>query len=713
MFQTGEIENYYSHMKYGYVRAKGAAKVLRFELSHVCDEILEEELQQGILKQRVKFSLISGALNPIVIRLRKCALNVTTDTGRSRYDVDVSHAGVLAALESERKCLESIQLQAATVQDYTDHYIIRVAEQCTRELYEIEDGWTVKAKKDEKDAYPWIAEITDVDYEARTIVISRLSGDAVPFSGEKFRAFSPDYQSAIRAWTYNQIIQQQPLPQGYVDLIHGRLETLPPKIDLSRYSQMDTTLRPAQKEAVLKAGKQFSILWGPPGTGKTYTLGSIAAALSMAGRRVLVIAPTNNATDKAALAIDDARIRLGAPLTKGEMIRPGRPSLPELEEREHLMKWTQVLCAAGEKLKELRTKKAALEKKRSAAFGHDRYELTKKLASIKEELAETENSRARELAKLAKEARIVVTTIATALYRQNILDQFIQSDCALIIDESSMVPRYVLPRMLSGDLGHLCLVGDFWQLGPICKSPTKLDKNAGYWVMDSIFDSARLCDVESATVLETKQCLTMLKEQNRMNPMVCEPISNVFYAGKLISIGVPKPLPLVPDWPSSSHVFVNFADAAASQAIKYSARNIRILENSRLDSALCAIGLIRKLQNHSSHKPPSILLITPFVNQARLACELLKKVIGTAPNIKAGTIHVAQGQEADVVIFDPVDPLHDWLVGKYKSDMRRLLNVAFSRAQSQVMVMGSSVQIAENALLASLCRNGMDWTPVF
>ena len=51
----------------------------------------------------------------------------------------------------------------------------------------------------------------------------------------------------------------------------------------------------------------WSVLWGPPGTGKTWTTGQqIANVLSDAGERILVVSTTNKATDAVALSLGTA-----------------------------------------------------------------------------------------------------------------------------------------------------------------------------------------------------------------------------------------------------------------------------------------------------------------------------------------------------------------------------------------------------------------------
>ena len=65
-------------------------------------------------------------------------------------------------------------------------------------------------------------------------------------------------------------------------------------------------------------------VWGPPGTGKTYTLGEqVAEALRDPDERILVVSTTNKATDQAALAIADALRRHGGEVTPEVLRRVG------------------------------------------------------------------------------------------------------------------------------------------------------------------------------------------------------------------------------------------------------------------------------------------------------------------------------------------------------------------------------------------------------
>lgn len=62
-------------------------------------------------------------------------------------------------------------------------------------------------------------------------------------------------------------------------------------------------LNPSQREAIEKALTQkVTFLWGPPGTGKTKTMGALAASLIQNGKRVLLTALSNMALDQLLLS---------------------------------------------------------------------------------------------------------------------------------------------------------------------------------------------------------------------------------------------------------------------------------------------------------------------------------------------------------------------------------------------------------------------------
>ena len=83
------------------------------------------------------------------------------------------------------------------------------------------------------------------------------------------------------------------------------------QLDIS-YSQSKDPPNDSQKRAIdASFSSQLSIIWGPPGTGKTKTAAKAIEAHLNAGRRVLLVSHSNNAVDE---ALEDVAEHLKATL---------------------------------------------------------------------------------------------------------------------------------------------------------------------------------------------------------------------------------------------------------------------------------------------------------------------------------------------------------------------------------------------------------------
>ena len=88
-----------------------------------------------------------------------------------------------------------------------------------------------------------------------------------------------------------------------------------------------------QADALNVAGENaVTYIWGPPGTGKTTTMGSLVAALAELGQKVLLISNTNLAVDTALERCLD-RFKLVSPISEGLMLRLGNPVKPEIMDK--------------------------------------------------------------------------------------------------------------------------------------------------------------------------------------------------------------------------------------------------------------------------------------------------------------------------------------------------------------------------------------------
>lgn len=88
-----------------------------------------------------------------------------------------------------------------------------------------------------------------------------------------------------------------------------------------------------QADALNVSGENaVTYIWGPPGTGKTTTMGSLVAALAELGQKVLLISNTNLAVDTALERCLD-RFKLVDPISEGLMLRLGNPVKPEIKDK--------------------------------------------------------------------------------------------------------------------------------------------------------------------------------------------------------------------------------------------------------------------------------------------------------------------------------------------------------------------------------------------
>ena len=100
-------------------------------------------------------------------------------------------------------------------------------------------------------------------------------------------------------------------------------------------------LNRSQQDALASSlGRNLTYIWGPPGTGKTRTLGSIAYQLMRGGRSVLVVSHTNTAVDQALLKIADLADQEAA--RSGKILRVGEPHDKRLIDHPDLLLATHV-----------------------------------------------------------------------------------------------------------------------------------------------------------------------------------------------------------------------------------------------------------------------------------------------------------------------------------------------------------------------------------
>ena len=128
-------------------------------------------------------------------------------------------------------------------------------------------------------------------------------------------------------------------PGGDRVLDPGRFSGQPCSLDevlsqLNKDTRDTVRLNRAQRDAVSSAlGRDTTFIWGPPGTGKTRTIGTIGSLLHKQERSLLLVSHTNAAVDEALLWI--GKTIDVVELERGKVVRVGTPTTKQLLAKEN------------------------------------------------------------------------------------------------------------------------------------------------------------------------------------------------------------------------------------------------------------------------------------------------------------------------------------------------------------------------------------------
>lgn len=415
-------------------------------------------------------------------------------------------------------------------------------------------------------------------------------------------------------------------------------------------------------------------VWGPPGTGKTYTLARVAANKYINHKRILVMAHSNQAVD-VLMAEISTFIKKQGRFKEGEILRFGSQSNNHLFQQASITT-LQLLQAfhpdLAKQKEQLTNERWAVKMDLSRSFSKrdsDRLlELETKLTSI------LEKTRQREV-QFLKEAKIVGVTLAKAASEQEIYEN--EYDL-VIVDEVSQA--YVPQLGFAASLAKRIIVcGDFKQLPPIAAGRSPL---IGEWLREDIFHKAGVTQTLNEGKLHPH--LLLLKEQRRMHPDISAFTNKHIYHS------------LVFDHPSvmksrqeiiSKSPFPNQASVLLD--VSNSGENCmkERTSNSRINPWQLLISF-QLLYESFIGGARSIGYITPYRAQSVLMEYLLDDIFQkerAEADIISATVHRFQGSERDVMIFDtvdsyPVDRPGMLLIG---NDSERLINVAITRTKGK------------------------------
>ncbi len=397
----------------------------------------------------------------------------------------------------------------------------------------------------------------------------------------------------------------------------------------------------------------LSIIHGPPGTGKTYTLSYLINHYKKHQQKVLACAPTNVATDNLALAC----IKKGLNVTRigvSEKISVEvSASFIDYKIKNH--KDYKVIEAGLKQMLKLTDTAFKFVRTLTPEKREERLNARKDLKNLRKELRCFEKQIFNEII----EQSDVICSTPISSFSKILRD--IKFD-VVVLDEASQA-TVGMSVILWNKAPKIILAGDHKQLPPFINSKSK----------SSLFDISFMdFAIKKGKVSE------LLSNQYRMEGNIMNFSNQKFYNSTLINS--------TKDTVSNNIKFIDTAGTGFNEDKDlYSGSYFNVGEGV----------LIKKIIESENINKNDLLIITPYSAQM----EYLKKEI---LDVKINTIDSAQGSEAKVVILSLVRSNENGEIGFLK-DYRRV-NVALTRAKQKMFVIGDSSSIASDKFYQDYLR---------
>ena len=416
-------------------------------------------------------------------------------------------------------------------------------------------------------------------------------------------------------------------------------------------------------------------VWGPPGTGKTYTMAKIAKKYIAQNKSVLIVSHSNVSVDgviKKVVEMLDTDMQ--SYLEDGKILRFGYVRDDELAQNPYATSFNYTLSKCdsyARQLDHLTAKRDELRAKNSMK--------SKEYDEVEHKIKELRSEIRKEERRYVQRAQVIGTTIS----RATVDPMFEERQFDLVMfDEVSMayVPQVIAAAALAKEK-FMC-VGDFRQLAPISQNPD------AHVLQVDIFSYLQIVDGKGN--MYWHPWLVMLNEQRRMTPAISE-FPNKFIYNRLLKDhpsvlhkgdAVIKSEPLPGD-------ALNLIDLAGT----YCAAD-KNTDGSRFNilSAVISFSTAVKAEQNNID---TIGIITPYAAQTRLIRAMIKDYYAKGTTaVSCATVHQFQGSESDVIVFDAVESYPKsavgYLMGKNPNQVARLINVAITRGKGKVIAVANA-----------------------
>lgn len=471
----------------------------------------------------------------------------------------------------------------------------------------------------------------------------------------------------------------------------------------------DSRRNTAQHEAMIKSNQNDVLfVWGPPGTGKTSTLGFMMANYLVKGKRVLFASNTNRAVDVGLLSLFDALTAVEKEHLEDEITRFGEIALENerLEQRlfeRKLQQREQELKEKAAKLKNTLDKYQKLQREIDTLMEHGEEvpsELDEEINLLGKKMDEhggedaveekiEEMMRVNERAELMR-CPLVGTTLAKVCTSDLFSGQHFD---AVVVDEASMANLPYLMVLAAKARRHMVIVGDPMQLPPIAltnDTPSRrfLEKDIFTYVSDAETTEDLFKWHDANELLNA-----FFDTQYRMNYDLAEVLSTVFYEGRLKTIQPDEAQTPEESMPATVNV-IDTAKYGTRLQQKDEGRGFSPVNEVHL---FMIVKMVKRLVLKNHVPMDQIGVIVPFRNTVY---DVRRALYDEGYElVEVGTIHTFQGREKQVIIFDTVMSGEEQYGHKRHYSVRpfdeeknglavpRLLNVAFSRSKERLVIL--------------------------